>query len=117
MHQPLRGAVPGVRAEFQPSGRLQRLQPVRWPSDPSPSRTSAISGRDRARSATRREECACPARFRLSILLYVDCALMRERLEPKDPVIAAHAALIDAAERQLVFQVMREEPVDRHATR
>ena len=51
---------------------------------------------------------------RLSILLNIDRALMRERPEPKDAVIAAHAALIDAAERQLVLQVMREESVDRH---
>ncbi len=54
---------------------------------------------------------------RLSTLLYVDCALMRERLEPEDAVIAAHAALIDTTERQLAFQVMREESVDRHAAR
>lgn len=53
----------------------------------------------------------------LSCLLDVDRALMRERLEPEHAVIAAHAALIDPAERQLVFQVMREEPVDRHAAR
>jgi len=53
----------------------------------------------------------------LTIVLDVDRAFMRERLEPKDPVITAHAALIDAAERQLVFQVMREEPVDRHTAR
>ena len=54
---------------------------------------------------------------RLSTLLYVDCALMRERLEPEDAVIAAHAALIDTTERQLAFQVMREESVDRHTAR
>lgn len=54
---------------------------------------------------------------RLSILLYVDCALMRERFEPKEPVIAAHATLIDATERQLAFQVMGEKSVDGHAAR
>lgn len=54
---------------------------------------------------------------RLSTLLYVDCALMRERFEPKYAVIAAHAALIDTAERQLVFQVMGEKSVDRHSAR
>jgi hypothetical protein len=58
-----------------------------------------------------------PARLGRTILLYVDGALVRERPEPEDPVVAAHAALIDAAERQLVLEVMREEPVDRHATR
>ena len=40
---------------------------------------------------------------RLSTLLYVNCAFMRERFEPEDAVIAAHPALIDAAERQLVL--------------
>jgi hypothetical protein len=35
----------------------------------------------------------------LSILLDINCALVRERFEPKEPVIAAHAALIDAAKR------------------
>jgi hypothetical protein len=53
----------------------------------------------------------------LSILLDVNCALVRERFEPKEPVVATHAALVYAAKRQLVFQVMREEPVDRHAAR
>ena len=49
--------------------------------------------------------------------LHVDRALVRERLEPEDAVIAAHAALVDATERQLVFQVVGEESVDRHAAR
>ena len=48
-------------------------------------------------------------------LLHVDRALVRERLEPEDTVIAAHAALIDAAERQPAFQVVREESIDGHA--
>ena len=99
-----------------PAAACSASRAVRWPSDPSLSRTSAICGRDRARSATR-GRMYLPARLRLSILLYVDGALMRERPEPKDPVVAAHAALIDATERQLVLQVMREEPVDRHAAR
>ena len=54
---------------------------------------------------------------RLSSLLYVDGALVGERPESEDPVIAAHAALIDAAERQPVFQVMGEKRVDGHAAR
>ena len=48
-----------------------------------------------------RVDCHCttiPA-SELTIILYVDRALVRERSEPKDPVIAAHAALIHAAER------------------
>ena len=53
----------------------------------------------------------------LSIPLDINCALVGERFEPKEPVIAAHAALIDAAKRQPVFQVMGEKSVDRHATR
>lgn len=42
----------------------------------------------------------------LSTPLYVDCALIRERFESKDAMIAAHTAVIDTTERQLVFQVM-----------
>jgi hypothetical protein len=57
------------------------------------------------------------SRLELSSLVHVDSALMRERPEPEDAVIAAHAALIDTTERQLVFQVMGEKPVDRHAAR
>ena len=39
---------------------------------------------------------------------------MREGPEPEDAVVAAHPALIDAAEWQPVLEIMREEPVDRH---
>ena len=53
----------------------------------------------------------------LSIHLYVDCPLMGERFESKDPVIAAHAALIDATEGQPVLQVMGKKSVDSHAAR
>jgi energy-coupling factor transporter ATP-binding protein EcfA2 len=49
--------------------------------------------------------------------LHVDGALVRERLEPEHAMVAAHAALVDATEGQLVLQVVREEAVDRHATR
>ena len=54
---------------------------------------------------------------RLSGLLHVDSSLVRERFEPEDPMIAAHAALIDATEGQLVLQVVREESVYRYAAR
>ena len=54
---------------------------------------------------------------RLSVLLYVDCALVRERFEPEDPMITAHAALIDATEWQLVLQIVREDSVYCYAAR
>ena len=109
--------MPGTRAECQPSGRLQRLQGC-----PLAVRSFTITHlrhiRQRSCPLSNQTGTMClPARLRLSILLYVDGALVRERPEPKDPVIAAHAALIDATERQLVLQVMREEPVDRHTAR
>jgi hypothetical protein len=60
----------------------------------------------------------CRSRLlRLSCFLQVNSAFMRERSESKDPVVATHAALIDAAEGQPVFKIMGEEPVDRHAAR
>ena len=65
----------------------------------------------------RRHAQECRRARRLSVLLYVDCALVRERFEPEDPMIAAHAALIDATERQLVLQIVREKSVYCYAAR
>lgn len=52
---------------------------------------------------------------RLPGALHIDRALMGESLEPEHAVVTPRAALVDAAEGQVIFQVMREEPVDRHA--